>query len=232
MPQPSAVGAGVLRMRRLPTAARYVLAIGIALLCSGFEVLSGGRLPDVAAYLLAFLGVLLCSALFDRGSGFLATAVSALVLTAFRSGAGVSLSLSGADLLVLGLFVAVSAVAALIVEALHRAVERAEEAREALEAAAVKRRLLLDEYRHRTRNDLASLAAMLLLRARAVASGRAAEGLREAAEHARTLARVHTLLAQETGWPDDDPGVVDTRVFVEGLCREIDATAVGGGCGR
>ncbi len=71
---------------------------------------------------------------------------------------------------------------------------------------------------------------MLLLRARAAPSPAAADGLREAAEHARALARVHAWLAHgdPRGADGDDPARVDTKDFVEGLCRDLDRALSGG----
>jgi two-component sensor histidine kinase len=129
------------------------------------------------------------------------------------------------------LFLAVGASTALIIETLHVALFRARRARADLARSEEQRRLLLNEFRHRTRNDLQSLSALLLLRARAAPSPAAADGLREAAEHARALARVHAWLAHSepsAGADGGDPARVDTKDFVEGLCRDLDRALSGG----
>ena len=136
------------------------------------------------------------------------------------------------DVLALLLFAAVGASIAVVVEVLHSALLRERRARAELARSEEQRRLLLHEFRHRTRNDLQSLAALLLLRARAAPSPAAADGLREAAEHARALARVHAWLAHGDAPRADgaggDAAHVDTRDFVEGFCRDLDRAWSGG----
>ena len=90
------------------------------------------------------------------------------------------------------------------------------------------RGLLLHEFRHRTRNDLASLAALLLLRARKSPSEAARDGLREAADYAIVLVRVHTRLAPAPGM-DQDATTVDTRAFIGGLCADLERVLAGDG---
>ena len=90
------------------------------------------------------------------------------------------------------------------------------------------RALLLEEFRHRTRNDLGSLVGILLLRARAATSEAARDGLREAADHAMALARVHTRLAKDSV-AAEDATTVDTREFVVGLCEDLAKAFAGDG---
>ncbi len=193
------------------------------------------RRPAARLPLLPFLlAILVAGSLFDHGSGFLATALSAL-LTDWLSPGAADGPLSGGDpqqRFGILLFVVVGMSVALVIEALHRALLRARRAQADLARSEERRRLLLHEFRHRTRNDLQSLSALLLLRARAAPSSAAADGLREAAEHARALARVHAWLAQgdarDAANGGDDSARVDTKDFVEGFCRDLERAASGG----
>ena len=105
---------------------------------------------------------------------------------------------------------------------LHSALLRERRARAELARSEEQRRLLLNEFRHRTRNDLQSLAALLLLRARAAPSPAAADGLREAAEHARALARVHAWLAHGDA-PRADGAGGDPRMWTPRISSRASA---------
>jgi two-component system, sensor histidine kinase PdtaS len=186
------------------------------------------------------VAVLLSAALFDHASGLLATALSTLLADwSYLPPVGSLAVQNQGDVVGLGLFAAVGAVISLTVETLHRALADLQRALDNLarsnldlKGSEERRGLLLREFRHRTRNDLHSLVGLLRLRARAAPSDAAREGLREAAEHAMALARVHTHLAGIDGVGGAEQGeaaVVDTRRFVEGLCTDIVAAQMGEG---
>jgi two-component sensor histidine kinase len=207
--------------RRLPLPARYVAAVAITVAVFALLRLSGDLLPANYPFLGLLVAVLLSAALFDRGSGLVATGTSVLLAAYFDLPPLGSLAVDDPrDLAALGLFVAVGIAITLVLEALHLAVERLSRSERA-------RALLLREFRHRTRNDLNGLVALLQLRARSAPSEAARDGLREAAGYAFALARVHTRLAPETAGDADDPSLADTRQFITDLCADIEAA---GGC--
>ncbi|MBL6455376.1 DUF4118 domain-containing protein [Belnapia sp. T6] len=190
----------------------------------GLRYALGDVLPERNVYLLPVLSVLLAATLFGRDGGLGATLLSAVVigwtyLPPYYS-PWIADPKQAAALL---LFVMIGGFISLVIDGFQAALRRLKDAHAALARTDSQRRLLLREFRHRTRNDLQSLVALLLLRARAAPSPAAQDGLREAAEHARALARVHTLLAQEA-IHEDDPTLVDSRVFVEGLATELGRT--------
>jgi two-component sensor histidine kinase len=235
------------RTRRWPTWARYAVTLAIVAAIFALRRAADPILPPGYPYLLAFLAVLLSAALFDHASGVLATALSAALAAYFYLPPVGSLAVQNqGDVVGLGLFAAVGAVISLTVETLHRALADLQRAlndrQQALDDLArsnadlrrseERRGLLLREFRHRTRNDLHSLVGLLRLRARAAPSDAAREGLREAAEHAMALARVHTHLAGVDGAGGAEQGeaaMIDTRRFVEGLCADIRAAQMGEG---
>ncbi|HYI81584.1 MAG TPA: ATP-binding protein [Acetobacteraceae bacterium] len=231
------IGTVVSRTRALPTWAKYLATSGVVAALVPPSVALQGVLPPGYPFLPFFFGILMAGSLFDHGSGFFATALSALFAAVFflppTGGSGpFAEAPQGGVLAPLLLFAAVGASIAMVVEVLHSALLRERRARAELARSEEQRRLLLNEFRHRTRNDLQSLAALLLLRARAAPSPAAADGLREAAEHARAVARVHAWLAQGDASRADgaggDPAHVDTKDFVEGFCRDLDRAWSGG----
>lgn len=210
----------VIRAQRLPTWLRYLATTAIVAAVFVLRRLLDPVLPEGYPFLLFFVAVMLSAAVFNSGSGFLATGLSAVLAAYFylpelENPTGVPLRQVAA----LVIFVVISATMTLIIEALHKAVaelRRSEHARE----------LLLREFRHRTRNDLQSLVGILRLRARAAPSDAAREGLHEAADHAMALARVHTRLAADSA-DGSDPATTCMRDFVAGLCADLRAAQFG-----
>lgn len=210
---------------------RYLVTLLLVAAALGVRIASDPVFGDSYPFLLFLVPILLAACLFDHGSGLVATAVAALAAALLYLSPTGSLRIEKpADQAALVAFMAIGAAMSGVVEAMHRALAQVQQALAQLDRSERRRRLLLHEFRHRTRNDLQSLSALLLLRARAATSAAAGEGLREAAGHARTLARVHGWLAR--GVPGDgvnDPGQIDTGDFVEGLCHDLEITIAAGG---
>lgn len=220
MPLEYPFSALVARTRSLPTVLRYaataVMVLAIVLLRRWAEPVLVGSDP----LLILLLAVLLAAALFDHGCGLLAVGLSALLNAWFFMKPMDRLVIErGGDLVTLGLYLAVGSILAVTLESLHRALAGQKLANAELARSERARTLLLQEFRHRTRNDLGSLVGLLHLRARAAPSEAVREGLREAAQHAMALARVHTRLAAAES---RDATLVDTRNFVLGLCADLD----------
>lgn len=221
------VTAAIERTRTLPGTLRYlataVLVVATLLLRLAAEPL----LPPGHPFLMFFVAVFLAGALFDHGCGLFAVVLSAVLAAIYLLPPEAEFAVGDpGQLVALGLFVAIGAAMAFVIESLHRALAGEREANENLERSERGRTLLLHEFRHRTRNDLGSLVGLLHLRARVAGSEAVREGLREAAQHALALARVHTRLAAAD---IDEGATVDSRVFVLGLCRDIEAAGPGEG---
>jgi two-component sensor histidine kinase len=216
-------GRVVARTRSQPRIVHYVGAAALAGFAFGARVALDPLFGD--RYVLTFAGpaVLLSSTLFGGGGGMLAMVLSA------GAGAWVYMAPVGsfrvdspAEVAGLVAFCGQGALIALVVETLHSTTGRLQGALVRLEALQHHRLLLLREFRHRARNDLQSLSAMLLLRARG-ATPEAATALREASGHALAMSKVHKRL--ETIDADDVHGAfVDTADFVAGLCHDFDRT--------
>lgn len=106
--------------------------------------------------LLFIPSVFLCALLFDRGSGFFATLLSAAVAAYFFIDPIFSFAIGLKDTFALTIFVAIGFTMSWITEALREAVRRLDES----EAAKA---LLLEELAHRTKNDLAIISSAITL---------------------------------------------------------------------
>ena len=212
------------RAQSMPAWLRLILTLGIVVGVFITRQAVDSLLPPADIFLMPVLGVVIGATLFGTAAGILATMLSMLWLCWDYLPPISSLEVEDPrQLWALGLFCGISAFISLVIGAFQATLLRLRDAHAALARTDAQRRLLLQEFRHRSRNDLQSLVALLLLRARAAPSSAAKDGLREAAEHARALARVHTLLAQEA-IHEDDPTVVDSRAFIEGLAMELART--------
>jgi two-component sensor histidine kinase len=235
----------VRRSRALPISIRYGATVAIVVAALSLRLLVDDILPPGYPFAFFYLAILFCSTLFNQGSGLVATATSALLATYFFLPPADQFVMSDlGHLAALLLFMLTGTIIALTLEALHTAVADLQTANDELAAARDDtsaalnqvarserlRSLLLREFRHRTRNDLGSLVGLLLLRARTAPSEAAREALKEAAQHALALSRVHSRLTPEDELPGDaEVGVVDTRDFVLGLCIDLDSAQVGEG---
>jgi two-component sensor histidine kinase len=241
----SLITATVRRTRALPTSVRYAATLLIVAAALLLRLVAEPVLPPGYPFSFFYVAILASSTLFNRGSGLVATAASAVVSTYFfLPPARDFVAADIGHVAALAIFVAVGTTIAVTLEALHTAVADLHQANERLAAARDdtaralagtaraerSRALLLREFRHRARNDLGSLVGLLLLRARTAPSEAAQEALREAAQHALALSRVHTRLTPHDDGPaEGEVGVVDTGEFIPGLCTDLDGAQLGEG---
>jgi two-component sensor histidine kinase len=218
----------VARTRALPTPMRYAGTLLIVACTFLLRRALDPALPDLP-YLVSFIAILLCASIFNHGAGFVATALSGAFAAYFYLLPHQAFQVEALQNLTgLILFLAVGTAISVIIETLHRALADAQHAHAILEKSERARDLLLHEIRHRTRNDLMSLQGLLLLRARNTPSEEAQDGLREAAEHVRALARVHARLAPERAL-GGNAASVNTREFITGLCTDMELALAGDG---
>jgi len=211
----------------MPASARMACTLGLVAVAGAARYSLSPWFPEGGLPFLPFFpAIMAASALFARGSGYLATAASAMLATLFIPPLG-CIAITGAhNIFALGLFVVSGLVSALTIETLHHALIGQRAAMAMRDTAEAGRQLLLDEFRHRTRNDLQNLCALLLLRARS-APAEAREALREGAAHCYSLARVHTRIAGAAA--HDNAAMIDTANFLRGLCHDLKAGAAGNG---
>jgi two-component sensor histidine kinase len=193
---------------RYPVLLRY----GATLVIVGIAFLLRLSLEhQLASYplLLFFPAVFLSALLFDKGSGFFATAASTLLVVAFfipRAGATL---VDPAQFLPLALFVAIGMTMAAVTEALRQAVQK-------LAVAQEQKTLRLEELAHRTKNDLNMIGALMALQARSQSEPAARQALESATNRIQVLAKAQDRLNGAR-----DGGTIEVASFIEALCTDL-----------
>lgn len=164
-------------------------------------------------FLLFTLPVFLSALLFNRGSGFLATALAAIAANYFfiepKHG---FLPATTNDIVGTLLFLIIGASIATLTEALRKALEDVAQGER-------ERALLLKELNHRIRNDLQMVAALLKLSTR---DGDPKQALDAAADRVHILSEVYdTLIAR------DDTPQLDARELMDALAGAFRARVMG-----
>lgn len=161
--------------------------------------------------LLLFIpAVFLSALLFDRGSGFLATLLSAGIAAAYFVEPRVSVFVEPRHWFPIFLFVLIGFAIAAVTEALRKTVRRLER----LERAKA---VQLEELGHRIKNDLATVGSLLRLQARSVNNGPAREALESATVRLNVIAQVHQRLRHSDG----DLAIVEMSSYLEDLSRGL-----------
>jgi two-component sensor histidine kinase len=188
------------------------LLVGLCfLLMKGIQEFS-----PIQGYFLLFPAIFLASIAFDRGSGFLATGLSALLLSRWGGDLGPA-QYSTEHWLSLGLFVGIGFALAAVSEGLRLGWERALKAEQ-------QKAILLRELQHRTKNEFALAAAMLRLQAKV----RPDADLQAALDSA--IGRIEAFGRSHEAFELADAGVdIPMRPYLEGLCASLSAQAAGGG---
>ena len=204
-------------------AAVGLVAFGMGLRFALAPVLPPGAFP----YLLSFPPIVFAASI-SGGAGIAATLLSAVLAAVLFLPPLGSFAVHGwEDAIGLALFVANGALFSATIASFVHLLDASREVEAGLRASERRRALTLAEFRHRMRNDLQSLIGLLLLRARVAPAGGAREALREAAQHALGLARVHRRL--EAADPSEEGATVDARGFVRDLVADIAAAQAGDG---
>lgn len=198
---------GLLPEKSRSPVADYAITTVLVGLC--FLVVAGlhGRAGLLAFYLL-FPAIFISAILFDRATGTYATVLSTVLLYLLIK-PGDSLLLQPELALPLAMFVLISLGLAIVSGGLRVAWERAV-------AAEGAKDLLLDELRHRTKNDLSMVISVLSLQARGKTNPEARQALEKAVERVRAIARAHDHFQ-----PSKHTGTVDMRYYLEELCSHL-----------
>jgi two-component system, sensor histidine kinase PdtaS len=211
-------------LRNQPPLVRIGGAVLVA--AAAFALSTWVHLPQQGYTFLLLYPVVIASAYFaGRDAGLAATGACVLMVAA-----RLLLTWEETDMLLvqvasLILFIVIGAGSAILLSRLNRAlrqlqqsnvqlVEATEDARRANEETD----LLLRELRHRIRNDLSNIVAIIRLQARSL-SETAAEHLVSAADRLQVLAQVHERLSRQGHRP-----VVEMKPFLEDLCANLRST--------
>jgi two-component system, sensor histidine kinase PdtaS len=159
--------------------------------------------------LLLFIpAVFLCALLFDRGSAFFATLLSAAVAAYLFIAPVFSFNIGLRNALALITFIGICFLMSAVTELLRRAIVR-------LDQSEAAKALLLDELAHRTKNDLAIISSAISLQMSASNNPEVREALKAANARVLVVAQAQDRLR----WGGAaDGGLVDLSAYVEGLC--------------
>jgi two-component sensor histidine kinase len=190
--------------------ARYGATTVIVLVC--FALQMGVEFQSQTfVFFLLLPGIFLASVLFDRGSGFYATALSTAFSVAALRPSGEWLP-PPQYLLPLVLFVLVGLALATTSEALRKALEKAVAAEQAAD-------VMLYELNHRIRNNLAMVASVLELQRRAQKDQSAKEAFASAAGRVHVIANAHNHLL-----PKEGQSLIDMREYLTVCCQNLGDT--------
>ena len=161
--------------------------------------------------LLLFIpAVFLSALLFDRGSGFLATLVSAaLAAGLFIEPPGIVL-VEARHWFPVSLFILIGFAISAVTEALRETVRKLERAENA-------KAVQLEELGHRIKNDLATVGSLLRLQAKSIDNGPAKEAIESAINRMSVIAQVHQRLRPVAG----QIVLVDVAAYLEDLCQSL-----------
>jgi K+-sensing histidine kinase KdpD len=159
--------------------------------------------------LLFIPAVFLSALLFDRGSGFFATVLSAIVAVYLFIEPYWSFDIDIREFVPISIFMAVGFTISAVTEALRQTVAK-------LSRAEAQKTLLLEELGHRTKNDLFMVSSVLTLQARAQSDPNVKSALEAAVARVAVIAR-----AQERLRGDKDGGTVEMSGYLEDLCRTL-----------
>jgi two-component sensor histidine kinase len=194
--------------RPQPPLVRYGVTTLIVALC--FALFTGVHATGVVlGFYLLYPAIFLAAVLFDRGSGFYATALCAALAYAFMLPSH-SWVLPGELAVALTLFIVISLALATFSEALRMAWERAAQAEQTKD-------LLLRELGHRTANNLNMVVSVLTLQSRAQTSPEVRAALEDGILRAKAIAEAHNHFR-----PLQRHGRIEMRAYLEQLCAYIE----------
>lgn len=198
----------------------------IVLTVAAFFLSTGAHLPQQGYTFLLLYPAVIASAYFaGRDAGLAATATGVWLV-----GVRLAMTWDRSDLLLvqvasLILFAVIGAGSAILLSRLNRALRSLEmtnaqlvEATESARQATEETDLLLRELRHRVRNDLTNIVAILQMQSKGLPD-ESAKHLHSAADRLQVLAKVHERLSRQGHQP-----VVEMKSFLEDLCSDLQST--------
>src|SRR3954454_4702092 len=190
--------------RPQPPLIRYGTTIAIMAVCCLLQLFIY-RVAGETSFFVLIPGIFAAGILFDRGSGFLATAVGVLFAIYLSPPAFAALEQAVPDLL----FTIIGAATAIVSESLRKIMERLAKERRAKD-------LLLRELDHRAKNNMTKMTSILHMQARTSPNSEARAALHAAAGRVQVMANIHNHLKPMS--PDRE---VNMRQYLEDLCSKI-----------
>lgn len=208
-------------LRHLPWVVRYGATAILVLLSFALRQTFSDALREFP-FLLFFPALILSAVLFNRGSGLIATALSAILSAYFFLEPVGSFAIRNpSQFLGWCLFVVIGIAITLIIEAQHAAYRQLKRAHEVTSASEADKAELLVETNHRIMNNLHTVISLLHLQARS-AKEPTRDDFMTAAERVSVMAKVQRRLVRSEGavW-------ADSRSFIEELCRDLESALIG-----
>lgn len=211
-----------LRVRGVPWWARYLTVTALT-----FGVFAGqlrlGVEPPGFSFLLFFPVVIASAVVFDRGSGIFAGVLTTVLTFYFFEPAGSIDVLYATDLLQILVYGVIAVLSAFLIEALHLAYMKLEDAHQELieshrelTSAEGEKSLILQELVHRVRNDMATMAAFVRIKGRSVVQDEARSALESTAERIQVMSRVHNRLSMHQRAIS-----ANSQEFLSDLCTDL-----------
>jgi two-component sensor histidine kinase len=198
----------LLPTKRYPLLVRYTATLLIIAIAFALHLAMDAELRQYP-FLLFMPGIFLTALLFDKGSGFLATVVTAVLVDYFILPPEQSFTIDPSHLVPLVLFVCIGFAISAVTEALRQTVHK-------LARSEEQKTLLLEELAHRTKNDLMMISSVLTLQARAQKEPEARKALESAVARVTVFAQ-----AQERLNGDYEGGTVELAEYLQRLCSGL-----------
>jgi two-component system, sensor histidine kinase PdtaS len=215
-------------LRHLPWVARYGATAILVIFSFVLRQTFSDALREFP-FLLFFPAIILSAVLFNRGSGLIATVLSATLSAYFFLEPTGSFAIrNSSQFLGWCLFVVIGLAVTMIIEAQHAAYRQLKQAHaelkrahEATKASEADKAELLVESNHRIMNNLHTVVSLLHLQARS-AKEPTREDFMTAAERVSVMAKVQRRLVRFEG-----AVLADSRSFIEELCRDLESALIG-----
>ncbi|KPF60365.1 hypothetical protein IP88_15925 [alpha proteobacterium AAP81b] len=195
----------------------HALAVGLAAWALAARLAVGDALPPGFPFLTFFPAILITGYVAGFRPGLLALLLALASVWYFLLTPPRQLALSPGNAMALGFFLIVGLVDLVIIEAMHRAVDKLRIERRRNRDLYEQQRTLFQELQHRVANNLAFIAGLLRLQKRRIAADPAATPVvfDEAVARIDTMGRIHRRLY--------DPGEADAAIgaHLEAVCTEL-----------
>lgn len=199
----------------------YGLAVTLAVAATVIRLVADATLPAGFPYLTFFPAVVITAYVAGMGPGILAGTISFFAAWFFFVPPMYSFALDSGVVAAQGFFLVVVAVDIALIEAMHRAHDRLNRARDEMAGLYDQQRMLFRELQHRVANNLAFIASILHFQKRQIAAtpARAAQALEEAQARLTLMGQVHRRLY--------DPAALERplREHFEALCKDVIAAS-------
>ncbi|OQW39387.1 MAG: hypothetical protein A4S12_02220 [Proteobacteria bacterium SG_bin5] len=199
----------------------YGLALVLSVAATVARLVADALLPAGFPYLTFFPAVVITAFVAGAGPGIVAGLISFFAAWYFFVPPAYSFALNAGVVAAQGFFLLVVAVDIVLIEAMHRAYDRLNAARDQMAALYDQQRMLFGELQHRVANNMAFIGSILHFQKRQIANRpeAAAQALDEAQARLTIMGRVHRRLY--------DPSALDrpVREHLEALCADVIAAS-------